>query len=337
MFVGFIAAALVMLASASLAIAAPTDAPWIQPSGLLDQHQEVVEPITALSPLSSYLAQTFTAGISGSLETVELSLCLDLPPYYTDTANVRIESVAGGFPSGTVLATATPVTLHNAPCEWIPFVFTSPAHVVAGMPYAIVMRAPSPYWGFSPERFGDLYPAGRALSNGFVYSDPSDFAFRTYVKPTVAHQVRVTTSPDLPATLTPATPIEAKVKLGDKFVSLDRLCVTLHFRGDLLDPGDVIALEFIGGVGVNEGAPSQDQRTLCSGDPAALAEWLDGKQDLGIFADVGTSVTISALEFEAFGTPRSEPTPTPTATPTPTPAPTPIPTPTPTPAPTPLP
>ena len=117
------------------------------------------------------------------------------------------------------------------------------------------------------------------------------------------------------------------MKLGDKYISLERLCATLHFQGDLLDPGDVIALEFLGGVGVNEGAPSQDQRTLCSTDPVALAVWMDGKQDLGIFADVGTSVTISAITFEAFGTPKSGATPTPTPTPFPTPTPLPTPTP----------
>jgi hypothetical protein len=165
------------------AFAAPAGA-RIQPSGLLDQHQEVVEPIAAASPLSSYLAQTFTAGTSGALDTVELSLCLDLPPYYTDTASVRIESVANGIPTGTVLASGAPVILDSASCRWVPFAFSSPAQVIAGTPYAIVMLAPTPHWGLSPEASGDLYPRGQALSNGFVYSDPSDFAFRTYVRPT---------------------------------------------------------------------------------------------------------------------------------------------------------
>jgi len=114
------------------------------------------------SPLSSYLAQTFTAGISGSLETVELSLCLDLPPYYTDTANVRIESVAGGFPSGTVLANATPVTLHNAPCEWIPFAFASPAHVVAGTPMRWSLR-PDTVLGLLAGEVRRLVPSGASV------------------------------------------------------------------------------------------------------------------------------------------------------------------------------
>jgi hypothetical protein len=223
-----------------------------------------------------------------------------------------------------VLASAGPVILDSVFCQWIPFSFSSPAQVVAGGRYAIVLLAPTPYWGFSSESSGDLYPGGHALSNGSVYSDPSDFAFRTYVKP-AALEVHVTTSPPLPATLTPAASIEAKVKLADKFVSLDRLCITLHFQNDLLDPGDVIALEFLGGVGVPEGSPSQEERTLCSIDPLALGEWLDGRQVVGIFADAGTSVTISAIEFVAFGTPKSEPSPTPAPTPTPTPMPTPAP------------
>lgn len=117
--------------------------------------------------------------------------------------------------------------------------------------------------------------------------------------------VRVTTSPGLPATLTPdSSPIQARIKLGQKFASLERLCVTFHFEGDLLDPGDVVSIDLIGGVGVNPGAPSQTIRTLCTIDPPALAVWQDGKERAGVYADVGTSVTISGLEFEAFGVPR---------------------------------
>ena len=193
-FVVVIVTALALCAPASLVVAASTETQAIQSGALLDQHQEVVEPIGAASPLSSYLAQTFTAGITGALERVELPLCLDLPPYYTDTANVRIESVANGVPTGIVVATAAPVILVNASCEWISFGFSAPARVVAGTPYAIVMLAPTPYWGFSPAASGDLYPAGHALSNGFTFSDPSDFAFRTYVRPKSAQEARVTTS-----------------------------------------------------------------------------------------------------------------------------------------------
>lgn len=121
-----------------------------------------------------------------------------------------------------------------------------------------------------------------------------------------AGQDNVKTTPRLPATLDAVTPIMAKVKLGQKFSSLESLCVTLHFEGDLLDPGDIVAVEFVGGVGVNPGSPSQAVRTLCQVDPTTLEVWLDGKQTLGIYADTGTSVTISAIEFEAVGTPRSQ-------------------------------
>jgi hypothetical protein len=142
-------------------------------------HDQAVEHGThavALGPLSTYAAQTFTAGVTGALDVVELGL--DLPgSTYTTTANVRIESVADGMPTGTVLATAAPVTLTMN--GWVAFTFASPARVTQGTQYAIVLVAPTPAWGIS-----DLNPdaGGQAVMNGLAYPT-DDFVFRTYVKP----------------------------------------------------------------------------------------------------------------------------------------------------------
>lgn len=121
-----------------------------------------------------------------------------------------------------------------------------------------------------------------------------------------AGRTKVTTTPKLPATLDAVTPvIMAKVNLGQKFSALESLCVTLYFEDDLLDPGEAVAVEFVAGVGGGPpGTPSQAVRTVCQIVPSSLEVWLDGKQTLGIYADAGTSVIISALEFEAVGTPR---------------------------------
>jgi hypothetical protein len=140
-------------------------------------HDQAVEHGTyavELSPLSTYAAQTFTAGATGTLDAVEL--CLDLPGSTYATANVRIESAAAGMPTGTVLATAAPVTLTKN--GWLAFTFASPARVTTGTQYAIVLVAPTPAWGIS-----DLnpYAGGQAVMNGLAYPS-DDFVFRTYVK-----------------------------------------------------------------------------------------------------------------------------------------------------------
>jgi hypothetical protein len=142
-------------------------------------HDQAVEHGTyavAFGPLSTYAAQTFTAGVTGALDSVDLGL--DLPgSTYTTTANVRIESVANGMPAGTVLATAAPVALTMN--GWVAFTFASPARVTKGTQYAIVLVAPTPAWGIS-----DLnpYAGGQAVMNGLAYPT-DDFVFRTYVKP----------------------------------------------------------------------------------------------------------------------------------------------------------
>ena len=143
---------------------------------ILDQASESLTHSIALAPASSSAAQTFTAGVSGVLETVEL--WLDKPgSVYTDIANVRIESVEDGMPTGTTLAVADPVTLPRN--GWIAFAFPSPASVVAGRQYAITLVAPTPAWAISD---ADTYPGGQAVMNGLP-RPAEDWGFRTYVTP----------------------------------------------------------------------------------------------------------------------------------------------------------
>jgi hypothetical protein len=128
-----------------------------------------------LRAAGGYAAQTFTTRTTGALTSV--TLYVEHTGLYTQTAIVRLESVAGGLPTGEVLASAVPTTVPSA--EWLTFGFPSPASLVAGTEYAIVLVAPTPPWQYSDL---DPYPSGQAIVNG-VIRPTEDFTFMTWVAP----------------------------------------------------------------------------------------------------------------------------------------------------------
>jgi hypothetical protein len=159
-----------------VAAASKDGEPWVAPAVRLDQVNDDATYAIAASQQSSYLAQTFTAGVTGALDSVQL--LLDLPgSVYTQTATVRIESVANGIATGSVITEAAPVTL--ASNGWTAFTFPSPAQLLTGKQYAVVLVAPTPAWGISSD---DPYAGGQAVMNGGA-KPAQDFAFRTHVRP----------------------------------------------------------------------------------------------------------------------------------------------------------
>jgi hypothetical protein len=150
----------------------PTDYDGV---GCVDQENAAVTHSVELSAASRYAAQTFTARTSGALTSVALRL--EHTGLSTQTAVVQLESVEDGLPTGFVLAKATPIVV--ASVEWLTFGFPSPADVVGGTEYAIVLVAPTPPWQLSDL---DPYPSGHAVVNGNIQA-AEDFAFRTWVAP----------------------------------------------------------------------------------------------------------------------------------------------------------
>jgi hypothetical protein len=161
-------------------------------TGTLDQSQTNadagVEGIPSVS--GGRLAQTFTAGITGSLDQVDLLLARNGSP---GDLTVQILSVSGGVPSSTVLAAATvlesSVTPEGVPV-WVSVPFAIPAASSAGTQYAIVISASSIcgsdcyQWGTA---LSDPYAGGEALDSadsGSTWFSPGaglDRAFKTYV------------------------------------------------------------------------------------------------------------------------------------------------------------
>jgi hypothetical protein len=150
----------------------PTDYDGV---GCFDQESREANHSLELSAAGGYAAQTFTARTTGALTSVTLHL--EHTGLYTQTAIVQLQSVAGGLPTGEVLAVATPRTVPSA--EWLTFGFPSPASLVKGTEYAIVLMAPTPPWQYSDL---DPYPSGHAVVNG-ILRPTEDFAFVTWVAP----------------------------------------------------------------------------------------------------------------------------------------------------------
>jgi uncharacterized repeat protein (TIGR01451 family) len=127
------------------------------------------------------IAQTFTAGLSGLLDTVAL-----MPLQSMAGFEVQIQSVSGGVPTGTVLATGT--TASTTINDWVQIAFGSPATVVAGTQYAIVIVVTTQpnLWDAA---LTDSYAGGSHLvtdfATGTIWTNADGvMAFQTYVTAT---------------------------------------------------------------------------------------------------------------------------------------------------------
>lgn len=160
------------------------------------------------------LAQTFTAGTTGELDQLELSLTRGVPnePPPEQPVTVELRTADAGGPTETVLASATvPAELISDGAPTLVPVPIGPVSVTAGSAYAIVVRGDGKYhWTFGFGQGSDLYPGGtmyerNITTTGGVFAPfcpeaSCDFVFRTFVTPT-APQLRPCTLLDLPFVL----------------------------------------------------------------------------------------------------------------------------------------
>ena len=162
-------------------------------AGTLDQSQPVIGNGSAFVSSFVSTAQTFTSGLTGRLDQVDLAVSRAGAPV-TLPLTIQIRTASGGVPSATILATV------NLPAASIPIAST-PAFlsvalapsvpVTAGVQYAIVLSSGNCgfsncfHWGFPGT---NPYAGGAALQSqsggpwaatGFLTN--SDLAFKTYV------------------------------------------------------------------------------------------------------------------------------------------------------------
>ena len=147
-------------------------------SGSPDQSNDPASPRPPTIGTPGQIAQTFTAGMTGSLTGVQLFLT----GFGTITAS--IEPTSGGLPTGAAIASDT--ESWNG-IGWVDFPFAVPVPVSSGTKYAIVFNTGN---NGAIEGSADTYSSGQALIvNGTWMSiqdyAPSsllfDFAFKTYV------------------------------------------------------------------------------------------------------------------------------------------------------------
>lgn len=159
----------------------------------LDQAQTTTSGVEVTVAGSHRAAQTFTAGISGSLEEVDVFMFRVGNP---GDLTVEIRDVSSGVPSGTVLGQGkAPQESVGETFSWIAIPLTIPAPVAAGTKYAITVSAsmaagfPTALYAWNYV-FGNPYPAGEAwlsLTGGSTWDlwNPApgltDTAFKTYV------------------------------------------------------------------------------------------------------------------------------------------------------------
>ncbi len=143
------------------------------------------------------LAQVITAGADGFLRHVTIPIACDASSQLT----VSIQTVAGGLPTGTVLASETlpgdlfPSTPPSPDSAFRIIEFAFPTRVRAGDEVAIVMEAIYPGCGIYSSPGGDSYAGGRAYFDArpnppgwipiqFSPNDPDDLPFQVFVDKT---------------------------------------------------------------------------------------------------------------------------------------------------------
>lgn len=199
-------------------------------TGTLDQQQTSVAggsaDIRASRDHAVSLAQTFTAGRSGTLDQVDLVLAKDSDGI-VDPLTVEIRTVAAGAPGPTVLASASipPASVPTGQPTFVGSPFTAPATVTAGTQYAIVVYVSSSgdddsyRWGRAG---GDVYPGGGNFDSqdpappSTWFAHPSeDMAFKTYVSAadTTAPVSTVTPAPGALASRQPLISVTATATL----------------------------------------------------------------------------------------------------------------------------
>jgi hypothetical protein len=163
-------------------------APGAALAGTLDQQQTIFDVGTGTIDSGETPAQTFTAGLSGGIDQVDLHLEAHGA---TTPVTVEIRDTSGDDPGATVLAAqSVPASSIPTTGSWVTVKFATPAPVTAGSQYAVLaysspLSMPQHYeWGYG----GDVYAGGRFTyasssppSSPWTTGSTNDLAFKTYV------------------------------------------------------------------------------------------------------------------------------------------------------------
>jgi hypothetical protein len=177
-------------------------------AGTLDQQQTASNTNAGLFSSQS-VAQTFTSGITGRLDQVDLLLLkVGTPP--GPSVTVEIRGTSAGTPGAAPLATASiPISSIGTTQAFLSATFASPASVTAGTKYAIVVYSPGTAGnavGVS-DQLSDVYSGGASFydpteaippGSAWIPNGTSDLAFKTYVAPPLPPVPPATSAPTVP-------------------------------------------------------------------------------------------------------------------------------------------
>ena len=169
-----------LVASLSVVLAGVFSTGTAQATPTLDQTSPIIGNGGGAYVWSSQtVTQTFTAGITGELTSVDIGLRVQSGS--TANLTVRIETTASGMPTGTALASrtfnASQLTGITSSTQWFSVQFTSPPVVTAGTMYAIVAAS-------NDGTATLIWPSGGSYAGGSEGGGGSgDVPFATYVNP----------------------------------------------------------------------------------------------------------------------------------------------------------
>ena len=170
--------------------------PNLAMAGTLDQQQPTVGSMALNAHSMQSVAQTFTAGLTGKLDQVDLNLNKSGTPPVPLTVELR--DVSAGLPGSAVLASQSVLASSVVAFPgsgWVSFAFPTPGSVTAGTQYAIVAQSAAVFpdtYAWSQGTGTDPYAGGAAYFASSsppttawmpVPIGPPDFAFKTYVVP----------------------------------------------------------------------------------------------------------------------------------------------------------
>jgi Carboxypeptidase regulatory-like domain/FG-GAP-like repeat/BNR repeat-like domain len=159
----------------------------------IDQNQTGATTISTTPTSTTWAGQTFTAGKTGTL--TKISLGLGLNSGSTGTVTVEIHNASSNLPGSTVLssvATLGPVTNATGTVATYTATFSSPASVVSGTQYSIVIKGGTGSV-YVVRSSGNPYSGGQYSSttnSGGTWTGVStaDMTFTTYVTTPVTYQ-----------------------------------------------------------------------------------------------------------------------------------------------------
>jgi hypothetical protein len=182
-------------------------APGAALAGTLDQQQTDISGGNYAIESVQSMAQTFTAGITGGLDRVDLSL-LQFGGTPSAPLYVEIRDVSGGAPGANILANqSVPPTAVSGSPSFVPIVFPSAAPVAAGAKYSIVAFSFASlvggmYWLWRGSSNANSYPGGAAFNSSpplasWMAEPPgsNELAFKTYVVPSTPSTPSAVTAP----------------------------------------------------------------------------------------------------------------------------------------------